>query len=415
MIMFISLFITTLNVSGISISNVSAESNNDCQLIWNQTLTNQGSYENEMTSLVLIGDFIYTYGDFTYYGNLTLQKWDTDGNLIWSKVLGTDDYEETSGKMCTDYSNLYTVGGTMNSPYEDGNLFLVKWDLDGNVVKNVTWEETYSIGSDILYLNNYLYVVGTNLTIWGPNTDIVLLKYNTDLELQWCRTWGGNNGEWGKAICTDGEKLYLGAQTASYGLGDYDALLMKWTIDGILEWNKTTGSSSWDASRAVWSDGTNIYLSGRANGAFFINKWNKDGSIVWNKTDIFSGISDRAQGLVGDNNYLYSCFKVGNGTLVKWDLDGNILWNLTWCPKGDSSKFNDLIIDNSNIYVIGQTFYFEDSCTWLIKYDIGTSVILSPVILGYSLYLILLVSVFISFIYLKKHKKTSAIKSKVST
>ncbi|MHA1369359.1 MAG: hypothetical protein ACTSRA_06555, partial [Promethearchaeota archaeon] len=114
-------------------------------------------------------------------------------------------------------------------------------------------------------------------------------SYNPD-EQPWNRTWGGSYMDEGWSVWGDGTYLYTCGTTYSYGAGFFDLFLVKWDSDGNQVWNRTWGGSDWDEGNSVWGDGSYLYTCGgtysfgAGDSDLVLVKWDTDGNRVWNRT-----------------------------------------------------------------------------------------------------------------------------------
>jgi hypothetical protein len=112
------------------------------------------------------------------------------------------------------------------------------------------------------------------------------------LDTLWTRTYGGNSGEEGTAVCAtiDGGFAIVGL-TSSLGAGGSDAWLVKTDSAGNIEWNRTYGGNGYDGINAiVQTADSGFVLAGRCNGAPYLNqdgwviKTDRLGDTVWTRT-----------------------------------------------------------------------------------------------------------------------------------
>src|SRR2546430_6921669 len=91
--------------------------------------------------------------------------------------------------------------------------------------------------------------------------NLFLARFDPNGNLQWQRTWG-NNGNVGNAVkvAADGN-VYVAGFTFTFGAGQGDALLLKFAPDGTLLWARTWGGAGFDNARdlAIGADG-GIYI-----------------------------------------------------------------------------------------------------------------------------------------------------------
>jgi hypothetical protein len=255
----------------------------------------------------------------------------------------------------------------------------------------------------------------------GPGTDIrtligfqdaFLVKFDSEGQLLWARTWGGYVVELG-SVAVDGQ----GNAYVTGGFGgtvDFDpgpaidyrtpdptytgVFLSKFDPSGNLLWVQTWYATALFESRSVGVDSSgSIYLTGYFNftvdfdpgpavdnrtshgaGDAFLVCLDSSGSFRWVRTwggtypDRPSAIAvDRLDGIYitggfesknvdfdpGPGEDLHSNTSGGNAFLSKFDADGNFQWARTWCGKSGASAATDI---NGNVYVAGS---FESANT----------------------------------------------------
>ncbi|WP_304021746.1 SBBP repeat-containing protein, partial [Desulfovibrio piger] len=112
----------------------------------------------------------------------------------------------------------------------------------------------------------------------------------------WVETIGGSSSDYGKsvAVASDGS-VYVCGYTYSAGAGagrSGDLFLAKFNSSGVIQWQKTLGGSDWEYGGfvAVAPDGS-VYVCGQANSSpssnssdLFLAKFNSSGVIQWQKT-----------------------------------------------------------------------------------------------------------------------------------
>ncbi|MBK9174990.1 MAG: T9SS type A sorting domain-containing protein [Flavobacteriales bacterium] len=251
----------------------------------------------------------------TYYGGIQMQQGgncatDGSGNVYFS-TWGVENGLASGG-----YQNVYAGGF---------DALLVKFD--GNGVRQ--WA-TYYGGSHNDYEgglavdgNGNVFLSGGTLSTsgiahnghqmaHGGQGDLFLVKFNSDGLRQWATYYGGSGYELYGRCATDGNgNVYLASIVGnSIGLtsggfqnvhgGGSDALLVKFSPDGIRQWATFYGGSGseWWANCAADASG-NVYLSGHTNSTsgiasgghqlnygggeydLFLVKFSPSGSRIW--------------------------------------------------------------------------------------------------------------------------------------
>ena len=106
-------------------------------------------------------------------GGALINKYDKNGNLIWSKTYGNSK-NAIFNDLIIHENYIYAVGS-------DGDYgLLCKYDLDGNLISTNSGEGKYSFDfSGIVEMNNILYLCGSN-RMNSDNTDAVIVQFNLD-------------------------------------------------------------------------------------------------------------------------------------------------------------------------------------------------------------------------------------------
>jgi hypothetical protein len=191
--------------------------------------------------------------------------------------------------------------------------------------------------------------------------DFWVIKLAPDGEINWKKAYGGTNNDWPRAIdvTSDGGYIVAGFTTSINGNvsglhGDKDAWLVKLNANGLIQWQKCVGGSSWDEAwdvkqtqdggyvmvgRAASSDGD---LTGTNGGTldYWIVKLNTSGDILWSRTfggsneDTARKVMETNDGsfiVVGEayssNGDMVGQHGSGDYGVIKVDANGNLLWS----------------------------------------------------------------------------------------
>lgn len=264
-----------------------------------------GGYSVQQTS-----DGGYVVAGLSYLGvgayDMLLLKLDATGNIQWSKVFGGggDDFglraKETSdgGYILSGFMGGLGFGGT--------DIALIKTDAFGNTL----WMKVYGgaggeWGNYVEQTNDGGFIVAGYTTSFGAGGfDIYLLKIDSVGGTQWSKTYGGVAGEgsseWGISgkITRDGGFM-LCANTASWGAGSNDLLLIKTDSLGNLQFAKAYGGASDDQPRFAEQTRDGGYVLSGFTTSFgagsldaYLVKTDSAGNLEWSKAYGGSG-SDR--------------------------------------------------------------------------------------------------------------------------
>jgi hypothetical protein len=212
------------------------------------------------------GDFIYVIGRTRSFGfgdsNVFLLKYNQDGELQWDVTWdnpSTDAPEEFA-----IYEDSIIITGVIIPDPDDRELILWKYDTEGMLIWNTTWggvgwEERPSsdYGEDVEVLDGEIYVIGvtTHKASKTREQDILLLKYDANGELLWQKQYGENQTyEWGHRLEVLDDELYVASRRLTFN-PDGDRLdelyLIKLDIEGNVLWNRTYDDINGDVSLSV--------------------------------------------------------------------------------------------------------------------------------------------------------------------
>jgi uncharacterized delta-60 repeat protein len=227
----------------------------------------------------------------------------------------------TEGAAVASDGSTYLVGFTNSFGGGASKVFAVKLTASGSLAWQRTWDappDAFPFVNDEAHdvavaSDGSVYVTGS--TFVGGN-GALLLKFSSDGSLLWQRAWGGNAHGEGVAVAADGS-VYVTGATRSFGAGEEDLFVTKFAPDGALVWFKTWGAA--DASEegqgvAVGPDG-NVYVAGvglRAGDPFLhqfdavVLKLDPAGSVIWQRSYAGGDVTDARGGIaVGSDGSVY--------------------------------------------------------------------------------------------------------------
>jgi hypothetical protein len=185
--------------------------------------------------------------------------------------------------------------------------------------------------------DNSFIVGGSNFVGGFGSGDAILVKFSATGDVEWSREYGsaGNENFWRILSCSDGNFLAMG-QTNGFGAGGVDIYLVKFDLSGNVLWERTCGGGSPDIPRGISevSDGYVVTgtVQGFGNGIIdaFAEKLDFNGNSVWSKAYGTSGQENGGDPWVAPNGQIWICGSVFvgsflDGTLQRVDANGSVV------------------------------------------------------------------------------------------
>lgn len=336
-----------------------------------------------ITTAVLLGMIVFAF-----------QQSGGQLEVFWGKQWGTTAIEGALDLALDGKGNIYIAGWTEGSLFGQNqgktDIFIVKLDSNGQVLWSKQLGTVGDEGSIRIALDgegNVYLVTETDRDWFGQGfgrEDIVVLKLSAAGQLLWGKRFGTNDQDFFTDIAVDQQGyvyivgLTMGSLFAQYQrgeLGEQEGFLAKFDASGNLVWGKQFKDDVPEPI-AVNNQG-NIYISGSAydevNNTIvgFVAKLSTDGTVIWRKTEptdanegINSLIVDGSGNVYGagefvvflDENVL---FGVPDAFVVKYSgVDGSRIWSKRFKSKGEGEideEFLDVRIDGQGyIYVVGE-------------------------------------------------------------
>ena len=298
----------------------------------------------------VVTGFTQSYGSGDY--DVLLVKFDSSGSEEWTKTVGGALNDYGYSVVQTSDSGYIVAGSSHNYGGTDSDVLLVKFDSSGAKQWTRTVGGTLNdYGYSVAQTSDGGYVVtGKTLSYGAGNYDVLLVKFNSSGAKQWTRTVGGAGVDVGYSVAhtSDGGYVVTG-YTPRYGGADSDVLLVKFDSSGTEQWNKTVGGTDGDYGLSVAQTSDSGYIVtgntasyGNGNRDVLLVKFNSSGEEEWTRT-VGGTYGDYGYSVVhtSDGGYVVTGFTLSYGTgdyevlLVKFDSSGVEQWTKT---VGNTSK-----------------------------------------------------------------------------
>ena len=312
------------------------------------------------------------------YSDLWVIKFNNKGMMQWQKAIGGNGYE------------LY---GMVTATVDGGFI------LGGASMSDISGDKTESCRG---------------------NTDMWVVKLDSEGNIQWDKTIGGSGLDECALIkqTKDGGYMIAGSSTSNISgdktedcRGDFDMWIIKLDSIGKIQWNKTLGGNRWEfpGGMELTDDGGVIICGNSASDIgidktesnrgkradFWVIKLDKNGKKIWDRT-IGGNDDDMALAIkkTSNGNYLLAGFSSSDkgyeksenskgGTdiwVVRIDSVGKKIWDKTIGGSGEDSPIAGGILVTKDGYLIAGTSNSPisgdktDNCRggndyWIIKLD----------------------------------------------
>jgi hypothetical protein len=234
--------------------------------------------------------YIYVAGESNF--DYALVKFDTDGNLIWSKTYNgpANNNDIIRDLVIDNRANIVVTGGSkvIGNDWDiatikyDGGTGDALWIRRYEGLSSYSFNEGYGITSDD---SNNIYITGWSDGINGT-PQCITIKYSSDGDLLWERRFpaDGNIGYAGYDIINDPSGFVYVAARAN----GYEDVLIKYDYDGNLVWSAHYKASHFFATnqpRLVLDKFRNVYMSSVNSDSlytyFVVLKYIPDGNREW--------------------------------------------------------------------------------------------------------------------------------------
>jgi len=237
---------------------------------WVLKLTSSGDIEWQKTYGGAYGDTAYSIqqtndggyivaGELmsTGVGHLTalwILKLSPGGGIEWQHKYSRSGWDLAHSIQQTSDGGYIVAGYTASSGTGGGGLWILKLYSTGDI----EWQCSYGAkqlngASSIQQTTDGGYIVaGYTATSSGPGErDVWILKLSSEGDIEWQKTYGGDNDDGTSSIQQTSEGGYIVVGfTVSFGAGGSDIWVLKLSPTGDIEWEKTYGGSD----SLTWSD-----------------------------------------------------------------------------------------------------------------------------------------------------------------
>lgn len=286
---------------------------------WQKALGGTGEEHGHSICLAPDGGFIVAVQARSADGDITGQHGDIDAWIVKLSASGGIEWQKALGGSHQD-----TVYGIR--PTSDGGYIMVgdTWSSDGDVVANDD-----GMGN-----------------VW-------VVKLSATGNIEWQKTYGGSDGDWGRSIeqTADGGYIFAAGTRSNDGdvtgyQGNEDFWVVKISSSGVLQWQKTLGGTSYEGINCVRQTATGGYIvsgytqsnDGDVTGQHgdsdaWVVKLSATGALVWQRALGGTSVEDaRMIQPTADGGYIMA----GNTYSEDGDVSQNQGYEDAWVVKFDT-------------------------------------------------------------------------------
>ncbi len=290
------------------------------------------SYSDSLTSMLVdSAGQVYIVGSTGASSNRSIRAAaiNPDGTVRWSSVLSSG---QAGGAALGADGALYIAG---SAPGQGGasDLILLKCDAStGNLLQTYRYSRGAGIaaigGAVAVDAQGNLYIMGATT---GDGADVLLLKLDASLQLQWTRLWDGPasvpySQDSGVQMLLDpaGNPVLLIRAVMADNQPDY--MVVKYSPSGAILWQQNWGTRAGDTPlKMVMDTSGDIYVTGSTTRTTLVYGTIKlrgsDGQLLWEQID-----SQALRDI---------------GRSLALDAQGDVYITGSVDPEGNESNFND--------------------------------------------------------------------------
>ncbi|GAB4191383.1 MAG: hypothetical protein OHK0057_25650 [Thermoflexibacter sp.] len=263
--------------------------------------------------------------------------------VVFYKKIGGKNYDALADILVTRSGDLLAVGRT-DSYSQDMNINLIKFDTQGNIIWDRTYGGNETEGASVIIQTQeggFLVAGYSDSNAENANeNDVWLLKINANGEKEWERFYKTSDSideAQGLVETEEGNFLIVG-NTTSLSTGNTDIFVMKVNKKGDILWQKKYGEMEGEQAGHIISTGKGFMIIGskeipKKRWDMWLLHIDTQGEILWNQN---YGGSDNEMGnvmtMMPDGNYVLAGFTYtyAEGSLDAWVVKINQKGEKIW-------------------------------------------------------------------------------------
>ena len=288
----------------------------------------------------------------------------------WAQTYGGKGHESAYSIQQTSDGG-YIVAGTSASSGGNTDIWILKLDSEGDVL----WEKTYGgrhtdIAWSIKQTSDGGYIVAGETWSFGAGSgDVWVLKLDGYGNIQWQKTYGGVNTDLAYSIQQTSNGYIVAGATESFGTANVDVWVLKLDSRGNVVWQKRYGGMEQDLAYSIQQTSDGGYIVAGMSEPFkaddskpWVIKLNNQGEVVWQR--VYDGISKGWAYSVqqtSDGGCIIAGLIVENNNdawVLKLNSKGDIVWQKKFGGRGYDLARSVLQTSDGGYVVVGETSSF---------------------------------------------------------
>lgn len=217
---------------------------------WNKTFG--GYLKDGARSVLIMNDSCIIMAGYTdSYGHgsahdFWLIKTDDTGDEVWNRTYGSSHSEAGFSVSQTHDGGFVITGYTYSFGAGANDIWLIKTDFNGYELWNTTFGGPQSeYGMSVQQTTDQGFIIAGSTSSFGEGKDDGwLIKTDVDGNELWNITTGGEYNDWfGSVAQTHDSGFIITGDTASFSTGGYDAWFIKINNSGMLQWQTVLGDA----------------------------------------------------------------------------------------------------------------------------------------------------------------------------
>ena len=309
-----------------------------------------------------------------FFSNLCFSSYVTGNTgLEWVKEYGGTGDDILYSSILTSDNCLLLVGESESFTQDDNDVYIVKVDINGNLLWNTTFGDELLDEDDAAYsvveTNDGYLITGKISTTEGIGDDVLLCKISRNGNLIWKKHYGGNAWDWGNDLAIGSDSnILIAATTQSFYGSPYNVYFLKCSSNGDLIFKRTLKQAKNQYTSSIIKVSNNQYLIlgttsdiTNTESDLFLLSVDDDGNEVWYKEYTDFGKQKASKILRDGDDFLFigttdiGGFGRNDIQVTKVDQNGNIIWKKNFGSPYDDSGDN-ICTHSGSILVSGNTF-----------------------------------------------------------